>query len=143
MLNQKQLDMQLIMAVNEGDALALSQALADGANAKFKNSYALQHAAQRGHAECVRRLIPVSDPLAEESMALRWAALYGNAGCVALLLPVSDALALRGDNSSMSALARCNGHLKVAEMIEAFIESQALSSSLDGVSPKSVAKKTL
>ena len=45
-----------------------------------------------GHKECVRLLLPVSDPKAQDSYALRGSALYGHVECVKLLLPVSGAL---------------------------------------------------
>ena len=53
-------------------------------------SSALQWAARNGHVTCVELLIPVSDPKAKNSLALYWAVISGNLECVNLLIPVSD-----------------------------------------------------
>jgi hypothetical protein len=141
---------RLIQAAKVGDLSALTQALEGGAHAKGSDSSALQWAAELGHAQCVKLLIPVSDPLANESRALRmaagrghedcvkllieasvsvaqrsealrWAAFAGQASCVALLLPASEKL------TESAAMARSRDHMDVAGMIEAFMESQELS----------------
>jgi hypothetical protein len=144
---------RLIEAAKKGDVDALARALNDGANAgaallgAAKNghaecvklllplsdprefdSLALVRAASRGHVECVKILIPVSDPKAKGSWALLEAAQNGHAQCVALLLPVSDPQGL-GPCAGLGAAgeARAEGHVEVAGMIEAFIEGKALS----------------
>jgi hypothetical protein len=152
---QESLNDELMQAAAVGDLPALIQALADGANAKAKGSWALalaglgghvecvrrlievskpkqessralRLAAQRGHAECVRLLIPVSEPLAKGSVALRWAASGGHVECVALLLPASDPLAMESGVDA-AGLARARGRVEVVGMIDAFIEAKALS----------------
>lgn len=66
-----------------------------------ENTSALQHAAAKGHLQCVEFLIPKSTPKADDSWALQMAARYGHMQCVELLIPVSnpkaaDSQALRG-----------------------------------------------
>lgn len=58
--------------------------------AMHKGSYPLRVAAEHGDIDCVKMLLPLSDPKALGSMALVWAARSGKADCVRLLLPVSD-----------------------------------------------------
>lgn len=65
-------------------------------NPKDLNSDALRLAAQNGHAECVKLLIPVSDPYNQCSVALVCAALNRHAECVRLLVDVSQP---KSDNS--------------------------------------------
>lgn len=57
---------------------------------KADNSYALRLAVGNGHIQCVELLIPVSDPKSNDSYALAVAAESGNIQCVALLIPVSQ-----------------------------------------------------
>jgi len=57
---------------------------------KSLGSYALRWAANNGHLEIVKLLIPVSDPKALDSNALRCAATKGHLEIVKLLIPVSD-----------------------------------------------------
>jgi ankyrin repeat protein len=179
MNRQEELNGRLKQAAKLNDLAGLTQSLEDGAHAKAQDSYALGVAAESGHAECVRLLIPASDPLAgdsyalqlaargghvecvkllipasdpltDDSLALRWAAREGHAECVELLLPVSGSLAmnswalrgaaLRGHVECVAlllpvsekwaqaaSLAREQGFVGVAGMIEAFMEAAALS----------------
>ena len=60
-------------------------------NPKTNDSEALRLASSSGHTECVKLLIPVSDPKAKNNYALRWASSDGYDECVNLLIPVSDA----------------------------------------------------
>ena len=55
---------------------------------------ALRLAAEHGHTECVRLLIPVSNPKANKSSSLWMAAEMGHLEIVKLLIPCSDPLAL-------------------------------------------------
>ena len=55
----------------------------------FHNSDLLVIAAKRGRVSEVQRLIPISDPLLDESRALIAAASHGHVECVKLLIPVS------------------------------------------------------
>jgi hypothetical protein len=135
MNEQEELNGRLISAARWGNLTALEQALADGAQTRRGDSWALREAALGGHADCVKLLIPVSDPKAHESYALRWAAHEGHADCVALLLPASDPLAVGIDGLDAAGSARQGGQARVVGMIEAFIEAQALSSAANN--PKS------
>lgn len=56
----------------------------------FHNSDLLVIAAKRGRVSEVQRLIPISDPLLDESRALIAAASHGHVECVKLLIPVSN-----------------------------------------------------
>lgn len=172
MTDQDRLNSRLFYAAIEGNSEALSQALDEGANGKEADSAALKSAATNGRTKCVRLLIPVSDPMADDSVALASAALYGHLECVrllipvsdclangsyalrraarnghlecvALLLPVSDALAVGEEGLDAASVARRSGHAETAGMIEAFIESQALTSDLAGAPRGPVAKKSL
>lgn len=57
---------------------------------KAEDSYALRAAAHNGHKDIVELLIPVSNPKAKNSYALQWAAEKGHKEIVELLIPVSD-----------------------------------------------------
>lgn len=82
--------MKLEKAASQGDLAGVQAALAEGANTSHLSSRALRLAAEGGHADCVKLLIPVSDPLARGSGALAMAAERGHIECVKLLIPVSD-----------------------------------------------------
>lgn len=86
-------DQRMIQAASSGDAIVLAQVLADGDPETQSKSFALERAAENGHEQCVRLLIPKSDPLDNDSRALALAALEGHVECVKLLIPVSDPLA--------------------------------------------------
>jgi hypothetical protein len=118
---QKELNDWLWQAVMCRDLKNLAQALAQGADARARSSWALRVAAQFGDVESLKNLIPASDPLAMGSYALAVAARNGHEECVRMLMPVSEKL------TEAAAEAREEGHMEVAGMIEAFIESQALS----------------
>lgn len=60
----------------------------EGADPKACDSYALRWAAEKGHTEIVKLMIPVSDPKARDSEALRWAAENGHTEIVKLLRAV-------------------------------------------------------
>lgn len=59
-------------------------------NTRESNTELLIIAAKRGRAHEVQRLIPISDPLLNESRALIAAASNGHVECVKLLIPVSN-----------------------------------------------------
>jgi ankyrin repeat protein len=172
MNEQEELNGRLIQAARSCDVAALEKALADGAGARDDESRALSEAAERGHLECVRLLIPVSDPLADgsralseaaenghvecvrllipvsdplarDSVALRWAAVKGHADCVALLLPASDPLAVGDYGLDAAGLARSRGQMEVAGMIDAFIEAKALSGAAQHAKMRPRVKSTL
>jgi ankyrin repeat protein len=116
---QNLLNRRLDKAVKKGDAEAVRLALEGGANAKKKDSMALRVAARRGHAQCVRLLIPACDALADRSNALATAAENGHLECVKLLIPVSDPL---GSHGHALRLAAQRGHL---ECVRALIPASA------------------
>lgn len=62
------------------------------------DSWALTQAAKHGHLDVVLMLIPVSDPKAQDSRALQEAAQHGHLDVVRTLIPVSDPAA----NGSMA-----------------------------------------
>jgi len=119
------IDQELRDAARDGDVVEVTTLLARGANAKaadIRGDTALILAAQRGHAACVKELLPHSDPEARGKVfislltdrkfgldavrdegqsevgytALMQAALNGHAEVVNALLPVSDARAVCG-----------------------------------------------
>lgn len=57
-------------------------------------NYALESAAKHGHSLCVEALIPISDVTANNCQALWLAAKYGHKECVGLLAPFGDANAI-------------------------------------------------
>jgi hypothetical protein len=169
---KKKVNDALLEAAASGDLDALRKALKEGGQAHWEGSCALRRAAEEGHVECVRLLIPLSDPMASscaalrraaendhvecvrllipvsdasagDCYALRWAASEGYVECVRLLLPESGALALKGGVLSFSSLARGNGHMEVAGMIEAFIEARALSGGTENPKRSPRAKSSL
>ena len=91
---------------------------------KARDSEALVSAARKGHAECILLLIPVSDPRDEDSQALCGAAENGHAECVKILIPLSDP---KDKNSRALRWAACNGH---AECVKLLIPVSDLTSSL-------------
>lgn len=119
---------QLVACADAGNLAGIERLLAQGAaagaagradfpsyacNPKAENSMALRMAAKKGHHECVKRLIPVSNP-ANCFSALAAAASWGRLECVALLLPFSDASA---DFSSALFLAISGGHIDCARAL--------------------------
>ena len=80
----------LLIEANKNDDVEAVQRLIPVSDPKADNSHALRWAAFYGHTEIVKLLISVSDPKANDSEALRMAARNGHIECVKLLLPVSD-----------------------------------------------------
>lgn len=77
-------------------------------------SRALRWAAEQGHAEAVRLLLPVSNPEAGSPDALMEAARNGHAPVVALLIPVSSAKCMR---SRALWWAAWNRHAEVVDLL--------------------------
>ena len=113
MMPQNTLD-ALLLASMQGDAPSAARILSANAFARESCSEALALAARNGHAECVKLLIPVSDPKHGGSRALRRAARYGHHECVSLLIPVSDAHAER---PSALSLAAEKGHVECVNLL--------------------------
>ena len=109
----RDLNKKLIAAATGGDHKAIKRLLGQGANSMAGDSAALFLAADNGHAECVKLLIPLSDPKANESRALSWAAHNGHAECVKLLIPVSD---INACSKSLGLAARF-GHTECLRLL--------------------------
>lgn len=82
---------RLVRRVNQARAVRLAYTYGHVPSSKNMeiNTKALVQAAQYGHAECVKLLVPVSDPKSDNSLALRVAAGHGYLECVKLLIPIS------------------------------------------------------
>lgn len=76
----------LMEAARMGNAVEVMR-LIPLSDPKANDSGALICAASEGHTECVKLLIPVSSP---KSSALHLAAAKGNTECISLLLPLFD-----------------------------------------------------
>lgn len=125
---QNNIDEELVDAASAGDWEKVLKLLACGANPRSGVSAALWCgvnpgsgvsaalwcAAIAGSVECVRALLPVSDPKANESYALVLAAQNGHAECVKLLLPVSDA---KSKNSCALRLAALEGSSECVRLL--------------------------
>jgi hypothetical protein len=102
-----------------------------------QDSSALTWAAQCGHADCVRLLLPVSEQAAQDCFALRKALIQGHGACVDLLLPSVD---------SWERAVAVAGKLREekfddeASRVEAFGEANALEA-MAGESPARSRKK--
>jgi ankyrin repeat protein len=92
----------------------IKELIEEGADPKAENSLALRWAADKGHLEIVKLLLPLSNPKANNSDALRYAALHGHLEVVKLLLPLSDPEAY---NSEALRSAAQNGHLEVVKLL--------------------------
>ena len=96
------------------DTNVIKELIDEGADLKVCGSTVLRWAAENGHAEIVKMLLPHSDPKACDSAALRWAAENGNAEIVKMLLPVSDPKAC----GSVSLIwAAESGHAEIVKML--------------------------
>jgi len=92
----------------------IKQLIKEGADPKAGGSEALRLAAENGHLEIVKLLIPVSDPKALDSNALRCAATKGHLEIVKLLIPMSDPKSL---DSNALRWAAANGHLEIVKLL--------------------------
>ena len=79
-----------------------------------QNTSLLIKAIEKNDIDEVKRLIPVSDPKANDSEALQLAALHGYAKIVMLLIPVSDP---KASNSRALELAISKGYTNIAELL--------------------------
>ncbi len=108
------LNKALVKASEHGRIEAVKRLLGKGADSMADGSLALQAAAENGHLEIVKLLLPVSDPKADNSFALQAAAEYGHLQIVKLLLPVSEPKA--GGHWTLQ-LASMNGHLEIVRLL--------------------------
>lgn len=109
---------KLVTAAEAGDKDKVLELLASGADPRSRDSAALRVAASHGHEECVRLLLPVSNPNASAAHVplapLMEAACAGHVECVRLLLPMSDTKA-RGSLALRVAVQ--NGHVECARLL--------------------------
>ena len=104
----------LLLAAEKGHAECVGL-LAPLSNLTSSRSVeALQSAAQLGHATCVELLIPFSNLDADYSRSLLFAAENGHAECVKLLIPVSDP---KNVNSQSLRAAIAKGHVERAKLL--------------------------
>ncbi|MDD4081743.1 MAG: ankyrin repeat domain-containing protein, partial [Sphaerochaetaceae bacterium] len=95
-------------------AKVIKRLIDEGANPKACNRCALLNAAEFGHLDIVKLLLPYSDPKACDSYALRYAATNGYLNIVKLLIPVSDPKAY---SSCALRNAALNGHLEIVKLL--------------------------
>ncbi|WP_242890462.1 ankyrin repeat domain-containing protein [Stenotrophomonas maltophilia] len=69
-----------------------------------QSAFPLAVAASRAQVSILRKLIPVSNPRADESLALSWAARRGSVEAVEALVPFTDPLA--SDSNALVHAAR-------------------------------------
>lgn len=153
------IDQNLIAFAARGDVAQVATFLCRGANSLLtsSNSSALSLAALNGHIECVKLLMPFSDPKRSDSQALRWAVENGHVECVKLLMPASiiktprvvstvllcgqhqilslmlasEPLLLAGlDLSTCLADATSNGYAQLAGLLSSMIEKNAIAEHL-------------
>lgn len=124
--SQEELDAGLAEIADSGQLCQILRLLAQGANPKAKpaigawRSTALIRSARNPRAECMRALLPLSDPLAADqsgNTALILAAHWGRSEHVRLLLPHCDLGAKAGDGMGALECARAQGRDDIALMI--------------------------
>lgn len=79
-----------------------------------QSAFPLAVAASQAQVSILRKLIPLSNPRADDSLALSWAAGSGSVEAVQTLLPFSDPLA--GDSNALATAAR-EGHTKIVALL--------------------------
>lgn len=104
----------LFQFASAGDFASLALILSENSLSREQCSLVLACSAANGRAQCVKLLIPLSDPTADESVALFEAARNGHADCVKLLIPVSDHTVY---GASAFYAAAENGHAECARLL--------------------------
>lgn len=105
----------LLDAIKSGSAGALSNLLARRVPCPpAELNDALRLAARIGASECVKLLVPISDPKSCDSEALRWAARSGHAACVKLLTGVSNP---KAQSSQALCQAAEEGHYECVTLL--------------------------
>lgn len=79
-----------------------------------QSAFPLAVAASQAQVSILRKLIPLSNPGADDSLALSWAAGSGSVETVQALLPFSDPLA--GDSNALATAAR-EGHAEIVALL--------------------------
>lgn len=116
-------------AAQRGDQVALTGLLSHpDCNARSCDHYygwtALMYAANHGHADCIRLLLPFSDARAQDDQgqtALMWAVKSSHAACIEVLLPASDALTKNNAGHTASDMARESQSHGLARRIDAYV----------------------
>lgn len=108
-------DNQLLIEVAQKGLLAEVLRLIPLTDPTADNSEALAQAARHGHTDCVEALIPVSDVGADNSFALWIAANQGHSDCVAVLIPHSRPK--DGHCRALKTAARF-GHVDCVEILQ-------------------------
>ena len=121
------INQRLAELADAGDADGLARLLAQTIESPLVGSQPICNAARNGHTECVRILIPFSDPKANDSYPLRWATNHGHVECVRLLIPVSDPKAL---DSRALLWAAENGYTECAQLLIPASDPKARDSAL-------------
>ncbi len=104
----------LLQLAAESGHLEIVRLLLPLSEPKANNSLALCHAARCGHLEVVKLLLPVSDPLAANSLALYCAATKGDLEVVRALLPSSSVYA---KDFLVLRTASARGHLEIVRLL--------------------------
>ena len=84
----EQLNDMLVNAAEQGEYDTVVELLRNPKiDPKWEQSLALNMAARYGHAQCVRAIVGVSDPMADDLYAVKQAVAYGWLDCVEILWP--------------------------------------------------------
>lgn len=113
-IKQIQLHSEFLIEASRNGNVAAVKRLIPKSDPTAQESFALRLAAYNGYTEIVELLIPVSDPKALDNRALQIAANNGHLECVKLLIPVSDP---KAHNSCALQLAAQNGHTEIIELL--------------------------
>lgn len=121
LLGDAPLNNLLVESARRGRLSDVTHLLSLGADPLFEESHALRVAAANGHTQCVKRLIPPSNPKDGDSKALCSAAENGHADCVQLLIPVCDP---KAKNSIAIYLAASHGRTECVGLLVPFSDFQ-------------------
>jgi len=102
----------LLNAADQGNTAEV-QRLISISDLAFNNE-ALRRASAHGHVECVKMLIPVSNPKHNDSSALQWASANGYVACVKELIPVSEP---KAQNNEALVAAAFYGHHECVDLL--------------------------
>jgi len=106
-------------------AKVIKRLIDEGANPNTCNSWPLRCAAEFGHLDIVKLLLPYSDPKAKNSEALRYAAENGYFEIVKLLLPYSNPKVC---NSEALRYATYGKHLEIVKLLLPLSDAKAYNS---------------
>lgn len=109
--------------------------LAQGVDPSHKSSAALGEAAGRGHAECVKLLIPVCDPLAEMEGILSQILGAGHADILSVMLVYEPKILAHMGLADCFDAADAKGHYGLLSLLLSIIEQQALVANLPPPAP--------